>query len=50
MNLHEYQAKGLFKEYGMPVPNNIVASTAADAKKAAEKLGKLFVNSQSRKK
>ncbi len=38
MNLHEYQAKALFKAYGMPVPNNIVASTAADAKKAAEKL------------
>ncbi len=38
MNLHEYQAKGLFKEYGMPVPNNIVASTAAEAKKAAEAL------------
>jgi len=38
MNLHEYQAKGLFKEYGMPVPNNIVASTAAEAKAAAEKL------------
>lgn len=38
MNLHEYQAKGLFKEYGMPVPNNIVAKTAAEAKQAAEKL------------
>jgi len=38
MNLHEYQSKGLFKEYGMPVPNNIVASTAAEAKAAAEKL------------
>ena len=38
MNLHEYQAKALFKAYGMPVPNNIVASTAAEAKKAAEKL------------
>ena len=38
MNLHEYQAKALFKAYGMPVPNNIVATTAADAKKAAEKL------------
>ena len=38
MNLHEYQAKALFKAYGMPVPNNIVAATAAEAKKAAEKL------------
>jgi len=38
MNLHEYQAKGLFKEYGMPVPIHVVATTAAEAKKAAEKL------------
>lgn len=38
MNLHEYQAKGLFKEYGMPVPNNIVATTPAEAKAAAEAL------------
>ncbi len=38
MNLHEYQAKALFAEYGMPVPNNIVASTPAEAKAGAEKL------------
>ena len=38
MNLHEYQAKALFKEYGMPVPNNIIASTAEEALAAAEKL------------
>ena len=38
MNLHEYQAKALFKEYGMPVPNNLVASTPQEAREAAEKL------------
>lgn len=38
MNLHEYQAKALFAEYGMPVPNNLVASTPEEAKAAAEKL------------
>jgi len=38
MNLHEYQAKGLFKEYGMPVPNSIVANTAAEAADAVGKL------------
>ena len=38
MNLHEYQAKALFAQYGMPVPNNIVAATPAEAKAAAEKL------------
>ncbi|MFK7861856.1 MAG: ADP-forming succinate--CoA ligase subunit beta [Granulosicoccus sp.] len=39
MNLHEYQAKALFKAYGMPVPNNIVASSGEEARLAAEKLG-----------
>lgn len=39
MNLHEYQAKALFKGYGLPVPNYIVATTAHDARLAAEKLG-----------
>ncbi|MEE9333596.1 MAG: ADP-forming succinate--CoA ligase subunit beta [Granulosicoccaceae bacterium] len=38
MNLHEYQAKALFKSYGMPVPESIIATTASDAKAAAEKL------------
>lgn len=38
MNLHEYQAKALFAQYGMPVPNNIVAATPAEARAAAEKL------------
>jgi len=38
MNLHEYQAKALFASYGMPVPNNIVAATPAEAKAGAEKL------------
>ena len=48
MNLHEYQAKGLFKEYGMPVPINVVATTAAEAKQAAEKLSteKVVVKAQ----
>ena len=38
MNLHEYQAKALFARYGMPVPNNLVATTPAEAREAAEKL------------
>ena len=38
MNLHEYQAKQLFRNYGMPVPNSAVASSADDAAKAAESL------------
>ncbi len=38
MNLHEYQAKALFRDYGMPVPNGIVATTAAEARAAAAEL------------
>lgn len=38
MNLHEYQAKALFAEYGMPVPSHKIASTPEEARKAAESL------------
>jgi len=38
MNLHEYQAKALFKQFGMPVPSSRVASTPQEAKEAAEQL------------
>ncbi|MEJ2515055.1 MAG: ADP-forming succinate--CoA ligase subunit beta [Gammaproteobacteria bacterium] len=39
MNLHEYQAKKLFDEYGIPVSRGIPARTADDAVKAAEEIG-----------
>ena len=39
MNLHEYQAKTLFAEFGIPVPKGYVAATPAEATAAAEKLG-----------
>ncbi len=39
MNLHEYQAKGIFSEYGIPVPNGQVASSVAEAEHAAQALG-----------
>jgi len=39
MNLHEYQSKELFAEYGIPVPSGVVAGTAADARAATSKLG-----------
>jgi succinyl-CoA synthetase beta subunit len=38
MNLHEYQSKALFAEYGMPVPTSRIASTPAEAREAAEGL------------
>ncbi len=39
MNLHEYQSKALFAEYGIPVPEGRVAATTAEAAAAAEMLG-----------
>ncbi len=39
MNLHEFQAKKLFAEYGLPVSAGIVASSAASAVTAAERIG-----------
>ena len=39
MNLHEYQSKRLFADYGIPVPRGIPAQSADDAVKAAEELG-----------
>ncbi|HID46231.1 MAG TPA: ADP-forming succinate--CoA ligase subunit beta [Chromatiaceae bacterium] len=39
MNLHEYQAKALFSEYGIAVPAGQVATTADEAVAAAKSLG-----------
>ncbi len=39
MNFHEYQAKNLFAEYGIPVPAGIVANTPLAAVEAARELG-----------
>jgi succinyl-CoA synthetase beta subunit len=39
MNLHEYQGKQLFAEYGLPVSKGIAASTAAEAVAAADTIG-----------
>ncbi len=38
MNLHEYQAKQLFAEYGLPVPRGEVAYNAEDALQVAAQL------------
>ena len=40
MKIHEYQAKVLFKQYGIPIPTGGVAFRSGEAKKVAEKLGK----------
>lgn len=39
MNLHEYQAKQLFREYGLPVSDGVAAETAAEATAAADTIG-----------
>jgi succinyl-CoA synthetase beta subunit len=39
MNLHEYQAKSLFAEYGLPVSEGYAVDTADEAVAAAEKIG-----------
>lgn len=38
MNLHEYQAKQVFAQYGMPVPNNQVVESVTDVPDALAKL------------
>ena len=38
MNLHEYQAKALFKQYGVAVPENVVASNLDEAVAAIDSL------------
>jgi len=39
MNLHEYQSKKIFADYGIPVPSGAVANSAEEAVAAAQKLG-----------
>jgi len=39
MKIHEFQAKAILAEYGVPVPKGEVALTPAEARNAAERLG-----------
>ncbi len=39
MNVHEYQAKALLREFGVPVPDGRLATTPEEAEKAARALG-----------
>ena len=38
MNIHEYQAKGLLRKFGVPVPNSKVAFSANEAEDAAKEI------------
>lgn len=47
MKVHEYQAKQLLAEFGVPVPRGAVATTAVEARKIAADLGgKVVVKAQ----
>lgn len=47
MNLHEYQSKRIFGKYGIPVPKGEVATTPAEARDIAVRLGgKVVVKAQ----
>ena len=39
MNLHEYQARDILRRHGIPMPEGAVASTAAEARAIAQRLG-----------
>ena len=39
MKLHEYQSKRIFAKYGIPIPEGDVATSAAEARQIAQRLG-----------
>jgi succinyl-CoA synthetase beta subunit len=39
MNIHEYQAKSVLREFGVPVPRGVPAFSVEEAEKAAHQLG-----------
>jgi succinyl-CoA synthetase beta subunit len=39
MNIHEYQAKAVLREFGVPVPRGMAAFSVGEAEKAAKDLG-----------
>lgn len=43
MKLHEYQAKQILSDFGVPVPQGEVVATPAGARAIAERLGKPVV-------
>jgi succinyl-CoA synthetase beta subunit len=43
LKLHEHQSKQIFAQYGIPIPSGEVATTPAEARAIAERLGKTVV-------
>lgn len=46
MNIHEHQAKALFRDYGIPVPEGRAVTSAAGAEAAARDLGPVVIKAQ----
>jgi succinyl-CoA synthetase beta subunit len=38
LNIHEYQSKQIFKEYGLPVPNFLTANTTEEVLASAKEI------------
>jgi len=43
MKIHEYQARQLFREYGIPVPADVLCYTVSEVEKAARDLDRMVV-------
>ncbi|MDD3080389.1 MAG: ADP-forming succinate--CoA ligase subunit beta [Paludibacter sp.] len=43
MKIHEYQARQLFREYGIPVTDGILCHTVSDVEKAAREMNRMVV-------
>lgn len=43
MKIHEYQARQLFRKYGIPVPEDILCYTVSEVEKAARELNRMVV-------
>ena len=43
MKIHEYQAREIFRKYGLPVPNHVLCHSVAEVKEAVVNLDRLVV-------
>ncbi len=43
MKIHEYQARELFRQYGIPVPEDVLCHTIEEVEQAARKLNRMVV-------
>ncbi len=43
MKIHEYQARGILNEYGVPIPRFEVVDDPGDARRVAEEIGRMVV-------